>query len=206
MNRTKKIPQPVRPSGFEGRIFGHLMQWLAAPNYHWVMTQLEPIRARSYFEIGFGTGRLAQLAATRFELEHLCGVDPSELMFKMAKAKLDRFEHKTNVELRLGDDKLIVDWPSGRFDAIVASHSFQFWADPATTLSRLRALLSRKGRLVLVIRRHVSREVIDWIPNPITKSRDELAELRKALVAAEFRVVCDERLKTGSHGFVAAHA
>lgn len=196
----------MRPSGFTGRLFGYVMQWLAKPNYRWAIKQLAPIKPNSYLEIGFGTGRLAQMAARKFRPARLCGVDPSELMLETASRKLRRFGKKTALDLRLGDDTLLANWPDGQFDAIVASHSFQFWSDPATTLARLRARLSPSGRLVLVIRRHISKDVRSWIPNPITKSGDELGGLCDALSAAGFRLVRVEKLSTGSQGFVAACA
>jgi len=206
MSDGLKFPQPMRPSGFGGRIFGYLMEWFAAPNYRWVMAQLEPAAPRYYLEIGFGTGRLAQLVANRFAPVLLCGVDPSELMCATAMRRLHRFEAQSKLHLRLGDDTLLANWPDRAFDAIVASHSFQFWSDPATTFSRLRARLTPTGRLILVVRRHISKDVMGWIPNPITKSADELGGLRSALSAAGFRIVRDEKLKTGSHGIVAVCA
>ena len=183
-------------------MFGIAMEWLAGPNYRWVIAQLVPIKPQSYLEIGFGTGRLAKMAARRFRPARICGVDPSELMLATAQRRLQRFARKHAVELRLGDDTLLAEWPDGQFDAIVASHSFQFWSDPALTLSRLRARLAPEGRLVLVIRRRVSKRVLKWIPNPISKSGDELGELCEALSTAGFRILRDERLRTGSQGIV----
>ena len=206
MSRPRKIPQPMRPAGLGGRIFGHLMEWLAAPNYHWVIRQLGPGKPRSYLEVGFGTGRLMQLAAERFLPQRLYGVDPSNLMLRTALKKLQRFDGKTQLHLRLGDDELLKNWPEGPFDAIVASHSFQFWRNPVATLLRIRSLLSPQGRFVLVIRRHISSEVITWIPNPITQSGDELGGLRAALAAAGFQILIDEKLKSGSQGLVMACA
>ena len=206
MARPRKIPQPMRPAGLSGRLFGHVMQWLAAPNYHWVVRQLLPLKPRAYLEIGFGTGRLAQLVAERFPLRRLYGVDPSNLMLRTALKKLQRFDGKLQFHLRLGDDTLLKNWPNGPFDAIVASHSWQFWSNPVATLLRVRSLLSPQGRFVLVVRRHISGDVAKWIPNPITMSGDELGGLRKALAAAGFRIVSDEKLSGGSQGIVAACA
>lgn len=196
----------MRPAGFAGRVFGHVMEWLAAPNYHWVVRQLLPIKPRSYLEIGFGTGRLAQLVAERFLPARIYGVDPSILMLRTALAKLKRYDGKTALHLRLGDDMLLKDWPEGPFDAIVATHSWQFWSNPVATLLRVRSLLAPGGRFVMVIRTHISDDVSKWIPNPITMSGDELKGLRAALATAGFAILVDEKLKTGSQGIVAACA
>jgi hypothetical protein len=56
------------------------------------------------------------------------------------------------------------------------------------------------------VRNHISHDVSKRIPNPITMSGDELGGLRKTLAAAGFRIVSDEKLSSGSQGFVAACA
>ena len=206
MSGPRKVPQPMRPTGFGGRIFGHLMEWLASPNYHWVVRQLRPVRPQSYLEIGFGTGRLAQLVAERFLPQRIYGIDPSNLMLRTALKKLDRFDGRTSLHLRLGDDALLKNWPDGPFDAIVASHSWQFWRNPVATLLRVRSLLAPDGRFVMVVRRHIAGDVRKWIPNPITMSGEELGGLRAALIAAGFRILADERLSSGSQGIVAVCA
>src|SRR5262249_32957327 len=150
MAEPKKLPQPMRPSGLGGRIFGVAMEWLASPNYQWVLRQLAPEKPKSWLEIGFGTGRLAQLATQRFPLGRLCGIDPSELMLRTAARRLGTFGKRNTLDLRLGDDTLLASWPDGEFDAIAASHSWQFWSDPATTLPRVRARLAPQGRFVMV--------------------------------------------------------
>ena len=96
MSRPRKIPQPMRPAGLGGRIFGHLMEWLAAPNYHWVIRQLGPGKPRSYLEVGFGTGRLMQLAAERFLPQRLYGVD------LMALVSYDQVAHEDDNNWSLG--------------------------------------------------------------------------------------------------------
>lgn len=196
------LSQAERPQGLAGRAFGLLMEQLSAANYGWVVEQLAPLKPRSYLEIGFGTGRLAEMVAETLKPERIVGVDPAPLMRETAQKKLRRFARKTKIDLRLGDDTAL-DTIEGPFDAIAATHSFQFWQDPAATLARIHVHLASPGRLALVLRRHDggSRSV----PNPISRSADELGGTRKALAAAGFHIILDETLKTGSHGFIAVH-
>jgi hypothetical protein len=63
-------PQTILPRGFAGRIFGFLMERFAASNYDWTIDQLRTIEPRTYLEIGFGTGKLAELVAG--ELKPTC--------------------------------------------------------------------------------------------------------------------------------------
>lgn len=202
---ARDLPQPMRPHGFVGRIFGVVMEWLSAPNYRWVVAQLAPIEPQSYLEIGFGTGQLMRLAARKLEPRRIAGVDPSPLMVATARRKLRGFGRKIDIALQEGDDRALAHL-DGPFDAVVASHSFQFWSDPAATLARIRALLSPKGRLVLVLRKHISGNVMAWIANLITKTGDERGGTRAALARAGLRLIADETLKTGSYGLVAEKA
>jgi SAM-dependent methyltransferase len=196
------MPQPMRPSGFAGRLFGFVMERLAAPNYRWVISALALSKPRSYLEIGFGTGRLIELVAQRLKPARIAGVDPSRLMFDRATRRMKRYRRKSEIDLRFGDDTAL-DWPPGSFDVIVASHSFQFWSDPLATFAKVQALLAPEGRFVLIIRSHISQDVRAWIPNPITKAGNELEGLRAALARSGFRVSRDEKLRTGSQGIVA---
>lgn len=202
-NPGKKPPQPMLPSGIMGRIFGFLMERLAAGNYRWVLKQLKPRKPKVYLEIGFGTGRLAEWVAKRLKPARLCGVDPSKLMLKTASKRLARFARKIAIDLKLGDDSTL---PDGPFDAVVASHSFQFWPDPHTTLHAIRERLSSDGVLVFVMRRHISKHVFEWIPNPITKTDNEISAARVAFAETGFTILVDETLKSGSHGFVLRRA
>jgi len=205
MKGMSELPQPMRPHGAVGVVFGFLMERLSASHYRWVVAQLKPVKPKAYLEIGFGTGALAKRVAQKLKPGRIAGVDPSPLMLRTARKKLRRFERKMKVELCEGDDTALAAM-SGPFDAIVATHSFQFWSDPTATLARIRALLSPGGRFVLVLRPHISGHVMKVIPNPITKSGDEAGGVRRALVEAGFRIIADETLKTGSQGITSARA
>jgi ubiquinone/menaquinone biosynthesis C-methylase UbiE len=197
-------PQPMLPRGFAGRVFGFLMERGAASNYRWVIDQLRTTEPRTYLEIGFGTGKLAQLVARELKPTCICGVDPSGLMFQQTSRRLARYARTIEVDLRVGNDAHL-PWAERSFDAIVASHSFQFWSDPHFTLRHIHRLIKPTGRLVLVLRnhRHISKKVRKWIPNPITKSGNEIGAVRHALAEVDFRIVCDQRLTTGSQGVIA---
>jgi ubiquinone/menaquinone biosynthesis C-methylase UbiE len=192
------------PHGFGGRVFGFLMERVASSNYRWVINQLKPANPQTYLELGFGTGKLPQLVAAELRPACICGVDPSELMFERASRRLKRFTKAIEIDLRLGNDADL-PWAEGSFDAIVASHNFQFWYDPIATLARVRKLIRANGRLIFVVRntQRISRSVRRWIPNPITKSGKELEGLRTALTNAGFRVTHDVRLRSGSRGIIA---
>ncbi|MHC5057412.1 MAG: class I SAM-dependent methyltransferase [Planctomycetota bacterium] len=78
--------------------------------------------ARSVFEFGSGTGRLAELLLSRFlpaDARYL-GVDVSPRMVEVARARFERFGRRAEVEL--SDGSMRVPGPAGRFDRFVAAY------------------------------------------------------------------------------------
>jgi len=196
----KRLPQAMRPRGKLGRVFGWLMARLNGGAYRWTVGQLRTQSPRSFLEIGFGTGHLLKLACRSLKLERAAGVDPSELMVETARKRLKRCAKKTAIDIAQGDDTAL---PAGPFDAIAALHSFQFWADPDAALARVRARLAPGGRFVLVLRTHEGRKAPKWLPNPLSRSGNEIAAACQALQRAGFQVVSMEGIAKGSQGIVA---
>lgn len=196
-----RLPQPMRPSGRIGRIFGWLMARLNKPAYRWTVEQLRTTQPKSILELGFGTGHLLALALKQLKPGRVAGRDPSDLMVEAAQKRLKRFRKKAELDIAAGDDTTL---PAGPFDAIVALHAFQFWADPATTLPKLRSLLAPQGRLILVLRRHTSRKAAKRLPNPLSHGADEISATVAAAEAAGFVLVGMSGISKGSHGLVFA--
>ena len=174
----------MRPHGVGGRLFALAMEWINTPAYRRAAELIRPAPGDRVLEIGFGTGALMAMLAPRMPGGLLTGIDPSALMVRQARARLERFASAVQVDLRQGTDR-DVDSLEGHFTQIVALHSFQFWPDPAATLKRIRTLLSSRGRLLLILRAH-SRRRPPWLPNPISRSADEIAGAIEALQRAGF--------------------
>jgi trans-aconitate methyltransferase len=199
MTDTSK-PQAMEPSGVTGRIFACLMERMNEKAYRWTADMLGRSAPRHLHEIGFGTGRFLELAATRLPLVRMTGVDPSELMVSRARERLARKQPSLAVDLRHGTDASDF-WPGETIDACVALHSFQFWQKPDETLHRLRDRLQEKGLLVLVLRRH-GRNPPAWLPNPVSRSAEEIPETRRLLEKTGFSLVADGALDSASWGLV----
>lgn len=195
----KRAPQAMRPSGRTGRIFGWLMARLNNDAYRWVTAQLGAHPPKSLLEIGFGTGHMLAMAAKRLKPSRVAGVDPSELMVETAERRLRRYRKKTDLLIRKGDDE---DLPEGPFDAVIALHSFQFWRDPHSALNRIRARLAPGGRLILVLRAY-GRRPPKWLPNPLSRSGNEIAAVCGALEKAGFSVALMQGVSRSSQGLVA---
>jgi SAM-dependent methyltransferase len=190
----------MRPSGRTGRLFGWIMARLNQRAYRWTIEKLRPIQPKSLLEIGFGTGHVLKLAIYRLKVTKVAGVDPSELMVETARKRLQRYRKKAAIDLKQGDDTAIA--AQEPFDAIVALHCFQFWPKPDETLAHLRSLLAPGGRFVLVLRRRYSKKVASWLPNPISRGDNEIADACAAAERAGFVVQGMQGISKTSHGII----
>ncbi len=73
-----KLPQS--PSGFTGKLFGKLMEWTNADAYQKALRALAPSDNEQFLEIGFGTGRFAEMLLSTTTATFVAGIDPTETM------------------------------------------------------------------------------------------------------------------------------
>ena len=177
---STSLPQPMRPSGFAGRIFGALMNISNAKCFAAAFDRIAPAPNAHVLEIGFGTGKLIERLAQATPQGFVAGVDPSALMVETARKRVRGLRH---VDVREGDASRL-PWPDGHFDAVAALHCWQFWADPQGCLAEIRRTMKPCGKLVIVLRDH--GRGIDWLPNPISLAGDETNGLCAILVKSSF--------------------
>jgi len=183
VTNTSTPPQPMCPHGVAGRAFARIMERLNAPIYALALDHLDLRAGNALLEIGFGTGRFLELALRRVQPLRLVGLDPSELMCEFAHRRLRRYQSDNEIELLRGDDR---DVPgAGRFDHVVAIHSFQFWRDPGASLRGIHHTLAPGGSVLLALRKH-GAEPPAWLPNPISRAGDEVAEIDRTVQAIGF--------------------
>ena len=177
----------MRPQGLVGRVFSVLMEAMNEPAYARAVEAIAPAPGWRILEIGFGTGRLAELLARSAADVRVAGVDPTPDMVRRACTRRSLRELGDRMDLRDGsaDD---LPWPDRSFDAAVAAHSFQFWPNPEASLQAIGHKLEPGGRLVLVLRDH-ARRAPDWLPNPLSRSGDEVGATKALLARLGYRDV-----------------
>jgi ubiquinone/menaquinone biosynthesis C-methylase UbiE len=181
----KQQPLAMRPAGVLGRLFGVVMEILNEAAYRAALTALAPVPDR-ILEIGFGTGRFAELLLAHDPAINVAGVDPTATMVETAKRRRAIRAARLRADLRQGDASSL-PWPEGYFDAVVAIHSFQFWPDPSQAVREIRRVSAPGGRLLLVLRNH-ARKTPAWLPNPLSRSADEVRATMDFLETGGFEV------------------
>lgn len=177
----------MNPAGLPGRIFGVLMEWINGPSYRTALQVLAPGVDERILEIGFGTGRFAELVLDSDPKLHVAGVDPTATMVAVARSRRGVRAAGNRADLRQGDASDL-PWPSGHFHAVVAIHSFQFWPDPRQSLREISRVLAPVGRLVLVLRDHSKPRTGALLPNPLSRSAAEVSDTVALLEQSGFMV------------------
>ncbi len=155
-----------------GKIFGELMELTNANTYQKVLQALMPSDKERFLEIGFGTGRFAEMLLSTTTNTFFAGIDPTVSMLQTATTRLIDRGWDEQIELKQGyDDSL--PWEDHIFDAIVAIHCFQFWPDPDRSLTEISRVLAPQGRMVIAFRDH-SQGAPGWLPNSTSRSGREV--------------------------------
>jgi ubiquinone/menaquinone biosynthesis C-methylase UbiE len=142
--------QSSRPSGWLGEIVARVMAFETGPANRMAVERLAVKPGEAVLEIGCGHGRtLARIAAAPGTF--LAGIDPSELMVRLARKRMRRWIDAGRADVSLASSAKIphVD---ARFDAALAVHVVYFWREPLAELAEIRRVLRPGGRLLLVYR------------------------------------------------------
>lgn len=126
---SKPLPLPQSPSGFMGKLFGKLMEWTNVGAYKIAIATLAPAPNECYLELGFRTGRFAEMLLLAYPDIFVAGLDPTPTMVQTAIDRLTNLGLSDRIDLREGSDASL-PWHDNKFDAIIAIHCFQFWQDP----------------------------------------------------------------------------
>lgn len=138
-----------------------------------LLALFEGTNTASLIDLGTGTGRILQLLAPRIGFG--LGIDLSREMLALARANLDRAQHR-NCQVRQGD-MYHLPLPDASFDAATLHSVLHFADDPAAVLAEAARVLSPGGRLV----------VVDFAPHEIEFLRREHAHRRLGFADAEIR-------------------
>jgi len=98
---------------------------------------------QTVLDIGCGTGALLQMIQQERKNARPFGVDLSEQMIQVAKAKLGE-----KADLRVSDSEKL-PFPNEAFDLVMCTYSFHHYPNPGAVLLEIRRVLAPSGRLIL---------------------------------------------------------
>lgn len=146
--QKRKIPQPMLPRGFAGRLTLIGMNIGHKSIYSNVAKVLELRPEDDLLEVGCGNGHFLKKYASH--VRSVAGLDLSELSVKMAKEKhKDRIKSGT-AEFVQGEASQL-PWEDGKFSVVITMGSFIAFPKPLESLKEMHRVLRPGGRALVSI-------------------------------------------------------
>ncbi len=149
MRRPEFIARQARcPTGLIGRLLAWIMAAeTAAVNEH-ALAVLACEPDHHVLEVGFGHGRTLARAAVLVPKGLVAGVDVSEQMVRMARARNRQCIKEGRAEVQRADSAQI-PYPGGYFERVFAIHTLYFWPEPRLHLQEIYRVMKPGARFVL---------------------------------------------------------
>jgi ubiquinone/menaquinone biosynthesis C-methylase UbiE len=186
--------QSAHPHGLLGHLVARVMARETQGVNRWVLGALEPSPGERILELGCGHGRMLAHVARAAAPGPVLGVDPSEVMQRVARRHLRTQIRAGLVRIEPGDSRSIPA-PARAFDKAYTVHTVYFWPDLDAGLRELHRVLRPGGLLLLALHTSENAAKAAELPSSVYKLRP-CQEVIDALVRAGFSQVThsvDER-------------
>lgn len=194
--------QSRQPSGWFGEIVARVMAFETQPANRLAVEALAVQPGEAVLEIGCGHGRtLARIAATPGI--SLAGIDPSEVMVRLARRRLRRWIDAGRADVALASSAKIPH-ADARFDAALAVHVIYFWREPLADLAEIQRVLRPGGRLLLVYRPR-DEETLASLPASVYTLRS-IDQVEALLAEAGFEAIHSDERSLGRSRFAFSQA
>lgn len=187
--------QSGHPRGWFGHIIAHLMARETAKVNRLALEHLEVQEGDAVLEVGFGHGKTVREIARRVPTATISGVDPSDVMVRVARRKCRAYAGRLNLQGGMAES---LPFDDGVFDKAFTVHTTYFWPQLEPGLLEVRRVLRNRGRFVLGFRPADDEVVVASLP-PSVYTLHSIEEMKSALSLAGFGNVSVERnnLKKG---------
>lgn len=188
--------QSRRPSGWVGEVVARVMGFETRSLNAFASSQLPVVPGDAVLEIGCGHGRTLVQLAKRANAGFVAGIDPSDVMVRLATRRLRDAIERGRAEVHSAEAARL-PFEDGRFDAALAVHVLYFWSEPQVELREIRRVLRPSGTLVLGFRPD-DPDARAQLPDSVYHLRS-IADVEKSLRESGFEV---ERVATHESPFV----
>lgn len=170
--------QAAKPSGFNGRIFGKLMNQFHTGTYKRYLIENLPDDDSVILDIGCGGGKLINYLSDTNKSYILHGIDHSAEMVKLSK-KVNRKAINTNQVEILEDSVIELPFKDDVFDLVTAFETIQFWPDTDKAFSEVVRVLKKNGSF-LIFNRYPREGTKWWKLAKIKNENEYIDKLKKA--------------------------
>lgn len=187
--------QSGHPRGWLGYIVALVMARETTNANRIALRHLNVQRRDDVLEVGFGHGHTVREIARRIPTARIAGVDPSDVMVRVARRACRAYVDRVDLRNGLADQLAFED---GAFDKALAVHTSYFWPQLEPGLREIRRVLRDGGRFVLGFRPADDGSAVASLPTSVYRLHS-IAQMHSALRLVGFRNVTVERteLKTG---------
>jgi ubiquinone/menaquinone biosynthesis C-methylase UbiE len=191
------------PAGWAGEVVARVMAWDTRSANAFALAQLPVEPHHAVLEIGCGHGRTLAELARRAADGFVAGIDPSDVMVRLATRRLRSAIGRGRAEVRRAEAAHL-PFEDARFDAVLAVHVLYFWQDPLVELREIHRVLRPGGTLLLGFRPD-DRDARRRLPDSVYHLRS-VPEVEKLLREAGFEKSRTAEKPSGAASFVCLSA
>lgn len=190
--------QSGHPQGWFGHIVALVMARETATANRIALRHLDVHDGDAVLEVGFGHGQTVCEIARRVPTARVSGVDPSEVMVRVARRKCRAYSNRLDLRSGLAE---FLPFDDGVFDRALSVHTTYFWPQLEPGLREIRRVLHKRGRFVLGFRPADDELAAASLPTSVY-TLHSIEEMKSALLLAGFGNVTVERTEL-KKGFIA---
>ena len=180
--------QSGHPQGWFGHIVARVMARETSKVNRMALEHLGVQDGDAVLEVGFGHGQTVREIARRVPTATISGVDPSDVMVRVAHRKCHA--HTGRLDLRGGLAESL-PFDDGVFDRALTVHTTYFWPQLEPGLREVRRVLRDRGRFVLGFRPADDELAVASLPTSVY-TLHSIEEMKSALSLAGFGNVAIE--------------
>lgn len=158
------------------------------------ISQLKQLKPKTVLDVATGTADVAIMTYKRLKPEKITGIDISEGMLQLGRAKIEKLGLQQHIQLQAGDSETI-NYPANTFDAITVAFGVRNFENLEKGMSEMYRVLKPGGKLVVLEfsrpKQPLFKKICNWYMHVLTpgigkmfsKNKDAYQYLSKSVQA-----------------------